>query len=196
LAWDNPGFVISLQRSGHGARRLSDKAARTGNARVDPKFMMRLLIAFLLAAGSWATVAQATDRLDSAECEVARGELEAALDDPATGRAARAERIARARQNVLGACLGTPSAQPQRSGAPQPAIAVPAPIIAAPPAPPPPAPGAAPPPAPPAHRPAFITACDPAGCWDNEGRRLNNIGPALMGPRGLCTVQGGTVNCP
>jgi hypothetical protein len=156
---------------------------------------MRPLVAFLLAAGSLAAAAQAQDRLDADECKAARVELEAALDDPAAGRAVRAERIARARHKVLGVCLGSPSAQPQRSGAPQPAIAVPAPSIAAPPAPPPPSPSALPPVAP-ADRPAFITGCDPAGCWDNEGRRFNHIGPALMGPKGFCIVQGGTVNCP
>jgi hypothetical protein len=155
---------------------------------------MRALLAFLLAAGSaLAAAAQPADRLDSAECKAARGELEAALDDPAAGRPARAERIAQARKKVLAVCLGAASAQPQRSGAPEPAIAVPAPRISAPPVPPPSPAAAQPPPVP---RPAFITTCDPAGCWDSEGRRLNNMGPTLMGPRGLCIVQGGTVNCP
>ncbi len=45
-------------------------------------------------------------------------------------------------------------------------------------------------------RPTVITTCDPAGCWDSDGRRLNNMGPLLMGPRGPCTLQGGVANCP
>ncbi|MES3003980.1 MAG: hypothetical protein V4787_25035 [Pseudomonadota bacterium] len=45
-------------------------------------------------------------------------------------------------------------------------------------------------------RPATISSCDPAGCWDSEGRRLNNQGPLLLGPRGPCLQQGGVVSCP
>jgi hypothetical protein len=45
-------------------------------------------------------------------------------------------------------------------------------------------------------RPTVITTCDPGGCWDSAGHRLNNLGPMLVGPRGPCTLQGGIANCP
>jgi hypothetical protein len=162
--------------------------------------MTRRFLALLLAAGAASAapgaIAQAADRLDLPECRAARGELEAALDDPGLGRNERAQRLAVARKKVLAICLGPASAHPQRSGAPQPALAVPAPIISAPPLYP--TARATPPPLPlvSAPRQAVITICDPQGCWDSDGRRLNNLGPMLVGPRGVCTLQGGIANCP
>jgi hypothetical protein len=159
--------------------------------------MMRRFLPLLLAAvTALAAHAQPADPLDSPECRVARNELEAALDDPGIGRAERAQRLASVRKKVLAICLGPASARPQRSGAPQPVLAVPAPIISAPPlyptvrATPPPLPAVAVP------RPAVVTTCDPGGCWDSQGQRLNNLGPMLVGPRGVCTLQGGTASCP
>ena len=159
--------------------------------------MIRRLLPLLLAAGAaWAANAQPTDRLDSPECRAARDELDAALDDPGFGRAERAQRLAVARKKASAICLGPGGARPQRSGAPQPVLTVPAPIISAPPlypamrASPPPLPAVAVP------RPAVVTTCDTGGCWDSDGHRLNNLGPMLVGPRGVCTVQGGIANCP
>jgi hypothetical protein len=158
---------------------------------------MSRLIALLIALGAALPAnAHAADELSSPQCRAARDELEATLDDPGIGRAERAQRLAVARKKALTICLGPASAQPQRSGAPQPAIAVPAPVISAPPLYPAARAAAPPLPAVVAPRPAIITTCDPAGCWDSEGRRLNNLGPMLMGPRGLCTLQGGIANCP
>ena len=138
---------------------------------------------------------QARDPVASPECGAARAELEQALNDPATGRSRPGDRLDRARAKAAGACLGGTEGNRERSGAPQPVQAVPVPRIT--PARPPSLPQPAPPPAalviP---RPAAITACDPAGCWDSEGRRLNQMGPSLMGPQGPCTVQGGMVSCP
>jgi hypothetical protein len=162
---------------------------------------MRCALSLLITAGAALTVmcatAQPEDRIASAECGAARDQLEAAFDDPAIGRAERAQRLAAARKKVLTLCLGPASAQPQRRGAPEPVIAVPAPIISVQPANRS-APAAAPTslPALAIPRPAVITTCDPAGCWDGDGRRLNNLGPMLVGPRGPCTVQGGIANCP
>src|SRR5690349_24565914 len=31
-------------------------------------------------------------------------------------------------------------------------------------------------------RPAAVTVCDPGGCWDSDARRLNQVGPLVMGP--------------
>lgn len=157
--------------------------------------MMIPVIAALLLATPLAVHAQSEDPLSSRECTAARIELEAALNDKASAPRARAERLAAARSRAALACLGPASGQPQRSGAPQPAQVVPPPVIAT-----PSAPATLPPPAPPVPqlaipRPATITACDPAGCWDSEGRRLNQIGPFFMGPRGPCSIHGGAVTC-
>lgn len=94
------------------------------------------------------------------------------------------------------ACPSQANAQPrpQRSGAPYPPISVPPPVISVP--RPQPAPSTAPPqPQLVIPRPAAITACDPGGCWDSDGRRLNQVGPILMGPQGPCSTQGGVVSC-
>jgi len=45
-------------------------------------------------------------------------------------------------------------------------------------------------------RAAVITQCDPTGCWDSNGQRLNLVGPGLAGPGRPCTVQGNAVMCP
>ncbi|HXD41908.1 MAG TPA: hypothetical protein VN649_15180 [Ramlibacter sp.] len=159
--------------------------------------MLRFIAALLLAtAASAALSAQAVeaDPLNSSECVAARNELERALSDPAASRQERTERLARARRQAALLCLGREAGGRERSGASEPAQAVPPPVISVRPAPPPRAVASPPPPLIP--RAAAITACDAAGCWDSDGRRLNNMGPLLAGPRGLCTVQGGLLNCP
>jgi len=161
--------------------------------------MPRFIATLLLAAATSSTLPAQTvdaDPLNSSECRSAREELDKALDEPMANRQARSERLARARQQAALLCLGREAASRERSGAPEPVQAVPPPVV---PVRPPSAPRAAialpqPPVAIP--RAATITTCDPAGCWDSDGRRLNNMGPLLMGPRGLCTLQGGLLNCP
>lgn len=152
----------------------------------------------LLAAGTGALAASppGADPLHSDECLAARSELERALAEPPASMQLHPQRLARARRQAGAACLGRDSSGRERSGAPEPAQSVPAPIISARPAQPP-APAAVPP-QPPLSipRPAVITTCDPAGCWDSEGHRLNNMGPLIVGPRGLCTLQAGQLNCP
>lgn len=160
--------------------------------------MTRFVAALLLAAAATCALsaqARDADPLSSSECAAARDELDKALSEPTERRRARPERLARARQQAALVCLGRDSGSRERSGAPQPAQAVPPAAISVRPAPP--APVAAPP-QPPLAIPhaAAVTTCDPAGCWDSEGRRLNNVGPLLMGPRGLCTIQGGLLYCP
>jgi hypothetical protein len=159
-----------------------------------PRFVASLLLA---AAASTALSAQASeaDPLNSSECVAAREELDKALSEPAANRQARSERLARARGHAALRCLGREAGGRERSGAPEPPQAVPPPAISVRPATAPRV-SAAPQPPVAIPRPATITACDPAGCWDSEGRRLNNMGPHLMGPRGLCTLQGGLLNCP
>jgi len=157
--------------------------------------MIVRLIAALLLAAPLAGQAQPRDSLRSGECVAARAELEAALADNASNPRARAQRLAMARKHAALACLGPSSGRAQRSGAPEPAQVVPPPVIAAPSAPPAP-PAAASLPQLEIPRPAAITSCDPAGCWDSDGRRLNQMGPLLMGPRGPCSMHGGMVTCP
>ncbi|HWI82464.1 hypothetical protein [Ramlibacter sp.] len=130
------------------------------------------------------------DPMLTPKCLAARGELEALLvqlgpkPDP---------RLEQARRRAADLCLGRASGRPQRAGAPEPALVVPPTAAAAMRETPPPA-VAAPPPVIP--RPTVVTTCDPGGCWDSQGRRLNQMGPLLVGPGGVCSVQGGLVNCP
>ena len=43
----------------------------------------------------------------------------------------------------------------------------------------------------------IVTACDAVGCWASDGSRLQQSGPFLLGPRGLCSgVQGTALHCP
>jgi hypothetical protein len=154
-------------------------------------------IAALFAAASLSAQAQPADPLHSSECAIAQAELEAALDERASNPQAQAQRLANARKQAAQACLGPSSGQGQRSGAPEPAQMAPPTVIAIPPASPvPPSPGAAPLPPLDIPRPSTMTLCDPGGCWDNNGKRLNQAGPILMGPRGPCAMQGAVVICP
>ncbi len=155
--------------------------------RLDPAF-----IALLLFATSAPCARDgAPDPLRSPSCLAARTELEALLAQARAGD----QRLAPARQRAARACLGASDGTRQRSGAPEPAPAVAPAIVVAPPPVRPPA--AAPAPAPlSVPRPTAITTCDPAGCWDSDGRRLNQMGPLLVGPGGVCSGLGGVVTCP
>ena len=159
------------------------------------RFLAALILAVASAAASAAPARQG-DALDSPECAEARAELDSLLADPATREKTHAAALARARKQAALACLGRAGDDRERSGSPYPATGVappaiaPSPARATPPALPPPQPALVIP------RPTAITACDAAGCWDSEGRRLNNIGPMLVGPRGPCIVQGAVATCP
>jgi hypothetical protein len=138
--------------------------------------------------------AQSPDPLHSPECGVAREVLERALDDASRKLAGSAQRLGQARKEAIEACLGRDTGERARAGAPDPSIAVAPPVMQAPHAPASPAIVA---PAPPAYvPPAVVTTCDASGCWDSNGRRINNLGPMLVGPRGACIVVGGIVQCP
>ena len=159
--------------------------------------MRRTIASLLLSAAATALAAQTgePDPLSSSECAAARDELQQALTAPAASRQERLDRVAQARQRAALRCLGSDSGSRERSGAPVTPQVVPPATVTQRPAPPTLPPAAPPPPlAPP--RPAAITNCDPGGCWDSEGQRLNRMGPLLIGPRGQCTVQGGLLNCP
>lgn len=167
---------------------------------MSPRLVPRLLLCLPLAAGFGSVAAQAGDPLNTPECRAARTRLDVATA-AATGRSeAGARALKAARERVATVCLGRPGEVvrelPDNSGirAPYPAVRVPPVGAAATPALPPqpqvsPAPLLVP-------RAAVITQCDPTGCWDSSGRRLNRVGPGLAGPGGPCTVQGNSAMCP
>ncbi|MCM2250750.1 MAG: hypothetical protein NDJ19_00170 [Ramlibacter sp.] len=143
-----------------------------------------------------AAAAAASDPLSSPECTAARAQLDKAIDEAVHNRQADASRMAQARRRAGEACLGSGSGSRSRSGAPDPPRAVPPAVIGPRPAQAQPPAAAVPPPPLAIPRAPTITTCDPAGCWDSEGRRLNSMGPLLIGPNGLCTLQAGVLNCP
>jgi len=181
-----------------------------------------LLVAALLAlragAGSAATgsgdgAADHADPLRAPDCRSALASLqeqEAAADAAARagtvagahGRADPTIELQAARRLAQRSCLASRAdspapapANPQRSFQP--------PIVVAPIAPstaprPPPAAARVPTPVLPApdERPYAVTACDPGGCWANDGSRLNRLGPNLWGKRGMCTLHGSLLQCP
>jgi hypothetical protein len=155
----------------------------------------KTLLAIAAALASHVTAAP-PDPLQSAECAAARADLDAALAEPTQSRRDHPERLALARNQAAAQCLGRVSGHARRSGAPDPPIAVPAPVIDVPRSARAPLPVTPPEPAIAAPRTAAITTCDPAGCWDSDGQRLNNAGPLLLGPHGVCIPQAGQVTCP
>lgn len=163
-----------------------------------PTLMPRVAPALVFALAAVAAHAQqAADPLRSPDCIAAREALADAQHAAAQHREGSREKLASARERARLSCLGRESGTAQRVGAPEPAIVVPPPVLE-PPAPPRPVAVIPPPPPPPLQipRPAAITACDPGGCWDSNGQRLNQLGPVLVGPHGACTVQGSVVQCP
>jgi len=177
--------------------------------------MSRASIVLLLGVAlSAATVAaadpapSADDPLQSAACRKALDALQAqeaavsgAPQASATGQRGEVPgpAYAAARRQAAIACLASradPPPQPQRLA--QPPVVV-APLTGARPLQPlvPPAgrlPSGAPPPT--AEPPHFVLSCDSAGCWANDGTRLNRVGPNLWGSRGACTQQGALLQCP
>lgn len=168
-----------------------------------PLACLALLLCSTLAAAQDAAPAPSAgggDPLKSPECGKALDELNAArraaeAQDAPKDAAANAEAI---RKRAVRTCLGLAEEAPQQRAARPavPPLAIPAPRIE---------PSTRPPvfaspvlPAPPVavDRPPTLTTCDAGGCWTNEGDRLQRLGPNLVGPRGVCTVQGAFVNCP
>jgi hypothetical protein len=195
LVVDREAMKVRAMRSVQGRQRcpgaLSDKAASCGACRT--ALLATSLAAACLLAWSPAGAAPAVDPLGTPECVHARAELEAALAAP---DARHGTRLERARRQARDACLGREAATRQRSGAPEPAQAVAPTLPAAPRAVLPAAPLTAPPPPMTVPRAAMITTCDPGGCVDTQGRRLNRAGPLLVGPTGLCSAPAGAVSCP
>lgn len=154
------------------------------------RFVLVPLAALIAGAG----LAQGGDPLDSAACRQALDALRVQEDQARAGAAGRdrretAARLEPLRRAAARACLGArgdPPSPPRRLAQPPidvPRVPLPRATVPAPAAPPAPV---ARPPAP----PVVVTTCDAAGCWASDGSRLQRFGTNLMGPRGVCSVQG------
>ena len=151
-----------------------------------------IVLAALACAAAQAQQSVA-DLMKTPECLEARTDLEAALSPGGP-----LHRLAAAREQAGLKCLGQrPPPLPEGRFVPPPEPVAPirlrpAQALAVPPTTTPAVP--LPPVANP--RPPVITSCDAAGCWDSDGRRYHQQGPALLGPSGVCTLQAGLLNCP
>lgn len=150
----------------------------------------------VLALACVAAHVHAADPMHSRECMAARAALEDATDAAVKKQPGSAERLASARKEAADACLGRDSPDRERAGAPDPPIAVAPPVMQPPHVPAQPAIVVQTPVAPAPPRPGAITTCDPGGCWDSNGQRLNTLGPMVVGPHGPCTIVAGQARCP
>jgi hypothetical protein len=169
--------------------------------------MQRHVCALTVALAASAAVAQEGNRLQSADCRNALDALQtqeaAAAASPRSssqieGREGRSvpAGLKAVRHRAAIACLGGRADSPAPAGRlAQPPISV-APITYAPAAPPPRPAGPALALPKKVEPPTVVTACDSAGCWASDGSRLQRVGPNLLGPRGLCSVQGALLHCP
>ena len=130
---------------------------------------------------------KAADPLKSEACGQRLAALESARRQAPGGAPVEA-----LREQATRACLGGGGQAQRPSPTAQAPLSVPPPVITVDPAQPVPAR----PPSPPIEPPPVVTSCDPGGCWDSTGTRLNRAGPQLIGPRGACTTVGATVYCP
>lgn len=169
---------------------------------------MRLALTFMtLALALTAVVAEDADPLQSTACIQALEALQAqeAVASPAAARKGAGKQsgppmlatLETLRRQAARACLGS------RLDAPPPVQRFAQPPVAVAPATPAPAAWAVIPPLPAAFPPPMrmpplktVTACDPMGCWANDGTRLQRMGSTLFGPLGLCTLQGLVLSCP
>jgi hypothetical protein len=134
--------------------------------------------------------APGSDPLKSDACARSLAALEAARAPGSDRTPAQVEVL---RREATQACLGSHGDARRPSPTAQAPVVVPPPVVALPRSVPP---VAATVPAPPIERPAVITSCDPGGCWDSNGTRLNRAGPLLIGPGGACVTTGLQVHCP
>lgn len=173
-------------------------------ARMEPRlFSRKVAVAWALAGVC--TASPADDPLESAACRRALDALQAqqtalAARRPANepGQGAAPARLEALRRDAARTCLGGRAAVPAPQRLAQPPVTVPSITVNPPQLPPAPAP-AAPLPTPSqgvVGPPLRVIACDATGCWASDGSRLLRAGPSLLGPRGLCSVQGTALRCP
>ena len=152
---------------------------------------MKIICALLLSLALLPVRAQQGDPLKSPACEAALGSLQAARQERAG-----AARIESLRGQAANTCLGVPDPPARPSRSVQAPITVPPPQIDVPPlARSLPGPALPPPPVAIDRLPAPAN-CDGTGCWASDGTHLQRVPPNLIGPRGLCTQQGGQLYCP
>ena len=175
-----------------------------------------LVVALVVGESALAATASSGDPLHAPECERALAALQAvetsasapsvhgargmpqAAASGATGHAAPAidPRLAAARRDVARHCLEAREDPPRAGRLAEPPITVPSVAGAAVAAPPSTPPTTMPARIPPVQPPVAITSCDTGGCWTSDGKRLQRLGPTLLGPRGACSVVGAVVHCP
>jgi hypothetical protein len=165
--------------------------------------MRSCLAAAAVAIACQAAFAQPDDRAHSAACRQALEALQAqeavavAASSPQGNprqQAAR-KRLPALQREAATACLGGGRAErrsPPAGARVSPPVSV-APVTVM---PPPALPQGGPPALAPPPPPLTVTACDAAGCLASDGTRLQWAGPNLLGPRGMCTVQGSLLQCP
>lgn len=166
------------------------------------------LSGLIVALVGSAAMAQAVDTLKSADCRRAVESVQAREAAVIAARGAASQSDDRYRRNIdpqletlrrhaARICLGGNGDSlplPQRSAqrpivVPSIAISRPAPLPALPTGPKGPSPKRFEP-------PTVVMACDAVGCWASDGSHLMRVGPNLLGPRGLCSVQGSVLTCP
>lgn len=152
---------------------------------------MKITLALVLLLAALPLRAQQSDPLKSPACGAALANLQAARQDRSD-----AARIESLRSQAATTCLGMPDPPARPSRSVQAPIAIPPPQIDVPPvAHSLPAPTLPPPPVA-IDRLPVPANCDGTGCWANDGTHLQRVPPTLVGPRGLCTQQGGQLYCP
>ncbi|HSV46067.1 MAG TPA: hypothetical protein VLJ58_09775 [Ramlibacter sp.] len=137
------------------------------------------------------------DPVNSAACQQAVDAMVAARE-AASRNPQQQDALVAARRKAARTCLGQSDLAGPAHRPPAAPIRIPPPVLVPPRTLPPNTSLAAPPipPPPVSQRPSIATACDPAGCWDGQGNRLNRAGSLLIGPHGTCTQQGNLVLCP
>ncbi|KQW42184.1 MULTISPECIES: hypothetical protein [unclassified Roseateles] len=169
----------------------------------------RFNVLSLLVAGLLGMSASAEELPRSPACRAALQALDQAEEAIAAAAAASAattldrerqrsvaSRLQPLRQRVADACLGGLTTSPSPSQRSWTMPAPPARPSAALPRTP-----AVPLPLPPVHiprpqAPVTVSNCNGATCIASDGSTLTRVGPNVVGPRGLCTVQGMFLHCP
>jgi hypothetical protein len=161
--------------------------------------MVRCLFVLAIALFAGAAEGQAVEPLGSVECRQALASLQAREAVIVAARQAGAPfapdaSLQSLRRQAARACLGSRAdSPPSPQRVVRPPVVVP-PIVVARPAPPPQMPVL--PSLKPIEPNLVVTTCDAVGCWASDGSRLQRVGPNLLGPRGLCSVQGTLLHCP
>lgn len=170
----------------------------------------RVLVALALSCSTAASVAQTNDTIQSPACQKALAEVQAqeaialnarSVKAPASAPAGKSpDQLLAMRERAARICLGGSSSGPSPSQRTvQQPITVPS---AAPPqslvVPSAPATTTTTPVLPPQRNDPLVTVvgCDASTCWTSDGTRLQKSGPNLIGPKGVCTMQGAVLRCP